>query len=374
MTESEKKPEAKKIETNKKSSRKIIVWVVGGTLGVIVLFVVGAGIAFYTGWQGVAADSVAKVLPYPAARVDGSFVTLAKYNDNVRAISKYIESQRNVEGQDPAEIDSALRETRPSTLYRMMEDLVVQKISSDAGISVSNDDVNNEFDSVVSQFGTEQDVADELDKLYGWDIATFKGQVLKNQILKEKLHQKFLSSDEFTPDAKKKADDVLKRIKDGEDFAKVAAEVSQDYASAKDGGDLGKVEKGNFVPEFENAALKLEPGQVSELVRTDYGYHIIKLEEKNDKEFRARHILIAADFNSYLHDEVKNVGVDVYAHGVEWDDVEDMVVNVDIDGDGLKNAADDDDDGDGASDKDEEAAGSSRIDATSTPDTVNPKS
>jgi peptidyl-prolyl cis-trans isomerase C len=76
---------------------------------------------------------------------------------------------------------------------------------------------------------------------------------------------------------------ALKRVKAGEDFAKVAKEVSKDPSA--EGGDLGWFTKDRMVPEFAEAAFKLEPGQISDPVKSQFGWHIIKLEGKRQKSF-----------------------------------------------------------------------------------------
>ena len=76
---------------------------------------------------------------------------------------------------------------------------------------------------------------------------------------------------------------ALARVKAGEDFAKVATELSKDPGG--EGGDLGWFTKDKMVPEFADAAFKLEPGQISEPVKSQFGWHIIKLEEKRVKSF-----------------------------------------------------------------------------------------
>ncbi|HLW91747.1 MAG TPA: peptidylprolyl isomerase [Roseiarcus sp.] len=76
---------------------------------------------------------------------------------------------------------------------------------------------------------------------------------------------------------------ALARVKGGEDFAKVATELSKDPGS--EGGDLGWFTKDKMVPEFAEAAFKLEPGQVSDPVKSQFGWHIIKVEEKRMKTF-----------------------------------------------------------------------------------------
>jgi peptidyl-prolyl cis-trans isomerase D len=80
---------------------------------------------------------------------------------------------------------------------------------------------------------------------------------------------------------KARAEDVLKQAKaPGADFAALAKKYSEDDANAKNGGDLDFFGKGRMVPEFDRVAFSMEPGQISDLVKTEYGYHIIKLTDK----------------------------------------------------------------------------------------------
>ncbi|NLN85324.1 MAG: peptidylprolyl isomerase [Candidatus Cloacimonetes bacterium] len=83
---------------------------------------------------------------------------------------------------------------------------------------------------------------------------------------------------------------ILDRLNRGADFASLASETS-DCPSSEQGGDLGFFSRGMMVKPFEDAAFKLNAGEVSGIVRSDYGFHIIKVEEKRANEIRARHIL-----------------------------------------------------------------------------------
>ena len=99
-------------------------------------------------------------------------------------------------------------------------------------------------------------------------------------------------SDDKKKEAKKKAEEVYKKVKAGDDFAKLAKEYSDDKSSAVNGGDLGFFSKGQMVPEFEKAAFGMDKGEISDIVESQFGYHIIKVTDKKYKE--------------YTFDEVKN--------------------------------------------------------------------
>src|SRR5579872_35417 len=86
--------------------------------------------------------------------------------------------------------------------------------------------------------------------------------------------------------AKQKAEDILKQLHAGADFAKLAEKDSQDTASAKNGGSLGWIQKGQTVPEFEKVAFSLPKGETSGLVQTSYGFHIIHVDDKQDAHLK----------------------------------------------------------------------------------------
>jgi peptidyl-prolyl cis-trans isomerase C len=118
------------------------------------------------------------------------------------------------------------------------------------------------------------------------DVQTFYDQHKDKYVEEEQVHARHILirvpqevSAENETKLKGKAEDALKRAQQGEDFAALAKEVSDD-GSKENGGDLGFFPRGRMVAGFEEAAFNLQPGQMSGIVRTQFGYHVIKVEER----------------------------------------------------------------------------------------------
>ena len=111
-------------------------------------------------------------------------------------------------------------------------------------------------------------------------------------------------SDEAKKLAYDRAKSLLDSLKMGADFSDIARKYSDDSASAVHGGDLGKVKKGVLVKEFEDAAYLLKPGEISDIVESQFGYHIINMNEKTGDVIKVQHILVkfpkieSADFEA----------------------------------------------------------------------------
>jgi parvulin-like peptidyl-prolyl isomerase len=108
---------------------------------------------------------------------------------------------------------------------------------------------------------------DKMEELVGQDVATSELQIHARHILVE---------------TREEAEAVLERLNQGEDFAALAQELSQDSATAEVGGDLGWFPRGKMIPEFDEVAFSLAPGEVSGVVESTYGFHIIKVDERDE--------------------------------------------------------------------------------------------
>ncbi|AQG79022.1 peptidylprolyl isomerase [Spirosoma montaniterrae] len=231
----------------------------------------------------------------------------------------------------------------PPQKCQLLESLVINKMmlakAEIDSVVVEDKLVDNELDSrmqyMIQQFGSDKNIVEA----YGKSLEMLKSELrqqVKDQKVVQKMQQKITSDMKVTPrevkkffeeipkdslpympaevevgqivrfakptkeqkDAlKQRLLDIKKRVQDGEDFAKLAKEFSEDVGSAQNGGDLGFAKRGMMVAPFEGAALKLKPNEMSDVVESDFGLHLIQLLETRGAEYHARHILLRPDYN-----------------------------------------------------------------------------
>lgn len=229
-------------------------------------------------------------------------------------ISQLYLQEKGQDGSDVTEVQVDEFFKQPVNKYKFDQLLADAKSQNPAMAELPEERLKEIKQNVGTIYITEKKAVDEgFDKKPAVKVqlmlqhARFLVQKYANESLQKKVTAtedeiKAYMAKHPEPDTDKqnraKAEEVLKRIRGGEDFAKLAQEFGTDGTKDK-GGDLGWFGPGQMHPDFEKAAYALKPGEVSELVTTPYGVHIIKLEERKTetvegkpKEMvRARHIL-----------------------------------------------------------------------------------
>jgi len=222
---------------------------------------------------------------------------------------------------------------RSRVLEAMIDDKLILAQAILDSVTVTDDEVTKQLDariqSLVRQLGSEQAVEQQ----YGMSITKIRNEYrseMRKQLIIDKLKQqkfgdlkvsalevkdfynKYKDSLSTVPEqvtlshifmvpkpsgkaraeALSTANALLDSLRNGADFASLAKKYSQDPGSAASGGDLGWAKRGQFVPEFEHAAFDLKPGEISNIVETQFGFHIIQLLDRRGDQIHVRHILI----------------------------------------------------------------------------------
>lgn len=256
-----------------------------------------------------------------------------------------------------------LNEISPYMAQQLFQSIITNKIilakADQDSVIVTEDEVAKELDNrmrnMIDQIGSEQ----RVEEIYGMPIvkirSIIKEDLQKNMKIERLKRSRFQGrlkvsdreirefyqtykdslpdvSEEFEiahifldrkisdaekQSAKQTALLILDSLKNGADFSELAKRNSQDSMSAIAGGDLGFAKKGTFVKAFEEALYNLKEGEISDVVETEFGYHIIKLNERQGDKVRSQHILVkypkfeSSDFETInflneLRDKIKS--------------------------------------------------------------------
>lgn len=257
----------------------------------------------------------------------------------VAVVGQNIILQSDIEAQyHQYRIQGGIKGSASSIRCEILEDLMFQKLMLNQAemdsITVTDEQVEDEVDRLIRYFMSQLGSQENLEKYYKKTLPEIKDELRrmrKDQMLVEQVQQTILANVEVTPAEVKKCfnnipkdsvpmvnskyeiahlvkkppitlDEKLavkerlykmrKRILDGERFSTLALLYSEDPGSAKKGGELGFHGRGEFAPEFESAAFNLRDGEISEVIETEFGFHIIQMIERRGDFINVRHILL----------------------------------------------------------------------------------
>lgn len=262
--------------------------------------------------------AVAALVSVP--RVTDSVVSYHEYLARVNAFGKLekAQNQQATQSGQPTAPTTPTDVKESRALTQLLSNNVVRQEATKFNVKVSNKDVNDLYKQYADQAQGESNLKKRLNDVLGWSPSTFKRE-LKVQLLKQRLQEKLQTDDKINKDAKKKADNFLKKAKSGQDFAALAKQ--SDDPTAQAGGNQGFVKKGELDPVVEAAAFSLKPGEISKVLKTANGYVIIKVEDRHgDTEVKLSQILVkTTSLADFIPDQLKKTKVSVYVKGLIWD-------------------------------------------------------
>ena len=236
-------------------------------------------------------------------------------------------------GIDPGKSPQKFEQLQGETLQNLINQKILLVKAEEDSIVVEERQVDGVLEeqiaSMIQRVGSEQ----ELEKQMGMSITkikrNFRDEVRKNlkvemlrntkyqqiKITRREVEEFYNTMKDSVPELKetvdishillevkpgeeseKKArartDELLRRQRAGENFAELCSQYSEDPGSKSNGGELGFIQRGDFVPEFEEVAFLLEPGKFSDIVKTRFGFHIIECLDRKGDKINVRHLLI----------------------------------------------------------------------------------
>jgi parvulin-like peptidyl-prolyl isomerase len=231
-------------------------------------------------------DATPTAPPNTAALVNGKPVSLQDFDTQVNQAMAYLKQQPNFDSTSQ-EGQAAISQLRRQVLSWMIDQTLIEQTAVREGVSVSEDQVQAEVTRLI---GSDAAKFDEWLKTNGLTRETFKAQ-LQRELLGVALQEHILGSASPIVEqvharhilvmSEAEAMNVLLKLRAGGEFSALAKEYSQDKGSSQMGGDLGFFPRSIMPVEIEAVAFSLSPGQFSGIVKSDFGYHIIEVVEKD---------------------------------------------------------------------------------------------
>jgi len=254
-----------------------------------------------------------------AALVGGQPISLAEYEAQVAVAQGYYLQQPGVDANSEAG-KVALAQLRRQVLDWMIDQVLIEQAAIREGITVPDDQVEAEIQKMR---GEDEARFNQWLVANGLTMESFKRRLrieMMGAILSERVAGNIPTSVEqvhvrhILLSTEEECNDVLAQLKAGSDFATLAKSSSLDQTSAPQGGDLGFFPRGLMAPEFEEAAFSLAPGEISGMIKTQFGYHILQVIETDpDREVPAEILpaLRQQAFQRWLESERANATIEL---------------------------------------------------------------
>lgn len=237
---------------------------------------------------------ITQVIPFPVAKAGPRFVSYEDYLFELRHYVHYYQTQERVDFNSDSG-KQQLDDFRKRALDRVVNYAYTDELAKQHHISVSDQELNDAIRLVRSQnrLGSNDQVfEDVLKEFWGWSVNDFK-----RELRQQMLAQKVVST--LDTDTHKRAETVYGLLQQGQDFATLAGQYSDDAASKGSGGQYGftiSQSDRNLPPEVIDTLFKLNVGQVSPIINTGMTLEIIRLDQRDDTKVQASHIVF--DFKS----------------------------------------------------------------------------
>lgn len=299
---------------------------------VLVIFIIGVGSILAYGTRSEIgtkiAGKIAAVIPFPAAIVDyRHIVYISDVEDNLASVEKFYQTQDFA--KEGLRVDFStedgkkrLRIKERELIDKMVEDKIIEILAKEKGLTVSDKDADKVVSQKLNEFGTADEVKNDLLKSYGWDMDDFKKRVVVPSIYMEKLAESVSAVETSGAKAKEKIAQAQKQLDGGKDFVEVVRSYSEGSSKDKN-GELGWAKKDQVLPELQTVLFGSETPKKNDIIESSIGFHIIEIEnrkkENGEDVLQLRQIFVAKNtFADWLEVEKKKMKIMVPLADFTW--------------------------------------------------------
>ena len=240
---------------------------------------------YFIGKNNFFSKSANKMLPFPVAIVGANDLISGKLlADNLTSSRRFYEKQDFSKQGIRIDFSTGDGKQRLSIkekniLNKMIENAIVKKMLKEKGIKVTDEMISQEVDRKILEMGNGAEIQERLFQLYGWNLEKFKERIVRPDLERSKLAEKVLAEEKYFEKTWEKIKLAEEKIKENQNFGDIAKEFSEGE-SAKTSGDLGWFSEEQMLPEISTVIFTMKKGEVSEIIQSQLGLHIVKVEDE----------------------------------------------------------------------------------------------
>ncbi len=325
------KKKKKKIKSKKNKKQKFIIWLWSAVVIFLLVIILG-GIGYL--YFSPSINSVAKIfykkIPLPVALVEGKIITSQELFQDVDAVKKFYESKDYTKQKMRVDFSTKegtmrLKIKEKDILDKLIENEIVKKIAIAKNISISNQEVDKAIiNSLKKADSNYEKLAINLKANYGWTVNEFKNKIVKNQLYLKKLFEWYKINNKNSDDYKRLQVIQAELSIDSSKFDDVVSTVSKTEKNE----EIMWIAKSKIIPEVAEVIDKIKIGEVSRVIISPLGMHIIIVDEKKDvknkqglaeEKIRLRQIFIKGkSFIEWLREQKSQIKVQVLLKEYSW--------------------------------------------------------
>lgn len=298
-------------------------WTIIGIVAAVTIGLFALGV-YRWNWHGTVTRMVSKVVPYPAAVVDGNVIRWSDFEDNVAILEKFYDKQRPTAA--PGSVFPSESDIKQRVLDRMIRDELALSLASERNISVSTSEIQTAYGRMVipditSKSGSSQSAAElkaeqTLEDSYGISAREYKNMVLRPLLVRQKLADQIRGDDTLNAAKLAKAKSAAYELRSGADFKETALKYSEDPNLKVNFGDRGHIGTGLMPPEVDLAISHANKDDVIGPIKSALGWHVLKVGDTNSahKTGIQEIVVYPVTIDEWLEAQLKKANVTIYIH------------------------------------------------------------
>jgi foldase protein PrsA len=270
-----------------------------------------------------------KYIPYPAVSIGSDFISINRLAFELVSVKYFYENQDFSKlgmriDFSTAEGEKRLKIKEKNILNKLIDDSIIEAEAKKRNINITSDIIDQEVDRKLKEYGSDDFLKENLQKLYGWNMEDFKANIVKPDLYRERLAISIRKNDLPFVASRNKIASAQDDLAGGMSFLDAVKKYSEGE-SAKNNGELGWFTINQMIPEVSLAVLNQNKGYQSGIIESSIGYHIVRIEDKKNENgedmLKLSQIFVRTQpFSEWLLEKKKDYRIINFIREFQWNE------------------------------------------------------